>query len=67
MSASPRSSRARTAAGAYASARAQRYRMNVGTIVEADMIKVRLAEARAAAARRPARRTVGEVEEFIGT
>jgi hypothetical protein len=41
--------------------------MNVGTIVEADMIKVRLAEARAAAARRPARRTVGEVEEFIGT
>ena len=47
-SASPRSGRARTAAGASRHPRiAQRYRMNVGTIVEADMLKVRLVRSRA--------------------
>ena len=34
---------------------AQRYRMNVGTIVEADMLKVRLVRSRAAAPAAPAR------------
>ena len=36
---------------------AQRYRMNVGTIVEADMIKVRLVRSRRSGAVDPARRT----------
>ncbi len=35
---------------------AQRYRMNVGTIVEADMLKVRLVRSRASGADDPARR-----------
>jgi ATP-dependent Lhr-like helicase len=45
---------------------AQRYRMNVGTIVEADMIKVRLVRSRAAGAI-VARggRLLGEVEEYF--
>ena len=50
-SASPRSGRPRTAAGASAiRCVAQRYRMNVGTIVEADMLKVRLVRSRAGGA-----------------
>ncbi|HXD43841.1 MAG TPA: ligase-associated DNA damage response DEXH box helicase [Pseudolabrys sp.] len=46
---------------------AQRYRMNVGTIVEADMIKVRLVRARGAAgsAVRRGGRLLGEVEEYF--
>jgi ATP-dependent Lhr-like helicase len=45
---------------------AQRYRMNVGTIVEADMIKVRLVRSRASGAI-VARggRLLGEVEEYF--
>jgi ATP-dependent helicase Lhr and Lhr-like helicase len=45
---------------------AQRYRMNVGTIVEADMIKVRLVRSRASGAV-VARggRLLGEVEEYF--
>ena len=45
---------------------AQRYRMNVGTIVEADMIKVRLVRSRASGAI-VARggRILGEVEEYF--
>jgi ATP-dependent Lhr-like helicase len=49
---------------------AQRYRMNVGTIVEADMIKVRLVRSRSAGAGRTgpiARggRVLGKVEEYF--
>ncbi|MGN6573630.1 MAG: ligase-associated DNA damage response DEXH box helicase [Pseudolabrys sp.] len=46
---------------------AQRYRMNVGTIVEADMIKVRLVRSRGAAgsAVRRGGRVLGEVEEYF--
>ena len=49
---------------------AQRYRMNVGTIVEADMLKVRLVRSRAAAAATPGRSraaagVLGEVEEYF--
>ena len=47
---------------------AQRYRMNVGTIVEADMLKVRLVRSRAHAAHRPIARggrVLGEVEEYF--
>jgi ATP-dependent Lhr-like helicase len=49
---------------------AQRYRMNVGTIVEADMIKVRLVRSRSGGAGRTgpiARggRILGEVEEYF--
>jgi len=49
---------------------AQRYRMNVGTIVEADMLKVRLVRSRAAGAGHTgpiARggRVLGEVEEYF--
>ena len=45
---------------------AQRYRMNVGTIVEADMIKVRLVRARGAGAMvRRGGRLLGEVEEYF--
>ena len=49
---------------------AQRYRMNVGTIVEADMLKVRLVRSRAGGAGRTgpiARggRLLGEVEEYF--
>ncbi|HET9413041.1 MAG TPA: ligase-associated DNA damage response DEXH box helicase, partial [Pseudolabrys sp.] len=48
---------------------AQRYRMNVGTIVEADMIKVRLVRSRRSGAVVPrGGRILGEVEEsFIET
>src|SRR5216683_2316032 len=42
---------------------AQRYRMNVGTIVAADMLKVRLVRARAARAVARGGRLLGEVEE----
>jgi ATP-dependent Lhr-like helicase len=45
---------------------AQRYRMNVGTIVEADMIKVRLVRSRASGAMVPrGGRLLGEVEEYF--
>jgi ATP-dependent Lhr-like helicase len=44
---------------------AQRYRMNVGTIVEADMLKVRLVRARAAKAVPRGGRLLGEVEEYF--
>ena len=45
---------------------AQRYRMNVGTIVEADMLKVRLVRSRASGAIIPrGGRLLGEVEEYF--
>jgi ATP-dependent Lhr-like helicase len=44
---------------------AQRYRMNVGTIVEADMLKVRLVRARASKAIARGGRLLGEVEEYF--
>jgi len=45
---------------------AQRYRMNVGTIVEADMLKVRLVRSRAGKALIPrGGRLLGEVEEYF--
>ena len=46
---------------------AQRYRMNVGTIVEADMLKVRLVRSRAQRRRSIPRggRLLGEVEEYF--
>ncbi|HVZ51947.1 MAG TPA: ligase-associated DNA damage response DEXH box helicase, partial [Pseudolabrys sp.] len=45
---------------------AQRYRMNVGTIVEADMIKVRLVRSRAGKMMIPrGGRLLGEVEEYF--
>jgi len=45
---------------------AQRYRLNVGTIVEADMIKVRLVRSRASGAVIPrGGRLLGEVEEYF--
>jgi len=44
---------------------AQRYRMNVGTIVTADMLKVRLVRARAARAVARGGRLLGEVEEYF--
>jgi len=45
---------------------AQRYRMNVGTIVEADMIKVRLVRSRRGGAVVPrGGRLLGEVEEYF--
>jgi len=45
---------------------AQRYRMNVGTIVEADMLQVRLVRSRASGAMIPrSGRILGEVEEYF--
>ncbi|MCF8478645.1 MAG: ligase-associated DNA damage response DEXH box helicase [Pseudolabrys sp.] len=44
---------------------AQRYRMNVGTIVEADMLKVRLVRSRASRAVRRGGRLLGQVEEYF--
>jgi len=45
---------------------AQRYRLNVGTIIEADMLKVRLVRARGAAAFIPrGGKLLGEVEEYF--
>ena len=45
---------------------AQRYRMNVGTIVEADMLKVRLVRSRRAGQHVPrGGRMLGEVEEYF--
>lgn len=45
---------------------AQRYRMNVGTIVEADMLKVRLVRSRASGAIVPrGGRLLGKVEEYF--
>ena len=44
---------------------AQRYRMNVGTIVEADMIKVRLVRSRRSGAFPRGGRILGEVEEYF--
>jgi ATP-dependent Lhr-like helicase len=43
---------------------AQRYRMNVGTIVEADMIKVRLVRSRGSKVQRGGR-LLGQVEEYF--
>jgi ATP-dependent Lhr-like helicase len=44
---------------------AQRYRMNVGTIVEADMLEVRLVRSRAARSLPRGGRLLGEVEEYF--
>jgi len=44
---------------------AQMYRMNVGTIVEADMLKVRLVRSRAARMIPRGGRVLGEVEEYF--
>jgi len=44
---------------------AQRYRLNVGTIVEADMLKVRLVRSRASKAIRRGGRLLGQVEEYF--
>jgi len=44
---------------------AQRYRMNIGTIVAADMLKVRLVRARASKAIPRGGRMLGEVEEYF--
>ena len=44
---------------------AQRYRLNVGTIVEADMLKVRLVRSRASRMVRRGGRLLGEVEEYF--
>jgi ATP-dependent Lhr-like helicase len=44
---------------------AQRYRLNVGTIVEADMLKVRLVRSRGAKAIPRGGRLLGEVEEYF--
>jgi ATP-dependent Lhr-like helicase len=44
---------------------AQRYRLNVGTIVEADMLKVRLVRSRASHFIPRAGRLLGEVEEYF--
>ena len=44
---------------------AQRYRMNVGTIVEADMLKVRLVRSRASKLIPRGGRLLGEVEEYF--
>jgi ATP-dependent helicase Lhr and Lhr-like helicase len=44
---------------------AQRYRMNIGTIVEADMLKVRLVRSRASKAIARGGRLLGEVEEYF--
>ena len=44
---------------------AQRYRMNVGTIVEADMLKVRLVRSRASTVIPRGGRILGEVEEYF--
>jgi ATP-dependent Lhr-like helicase len=48
-------------------ATAQQYRMNVGTIVEADMVRVRLGRSRGGAAGLPVRggRVLGQVEEYL--
>jgi ATP-dependent Lhr-like helicase len=44
---------------------AQRYRMNVGTIVEADMLKVRLVRSRASKMIPRGGRMLGQVEEYF--
>jgi len=44
---------------------AQRYRMNVGTIVEADMLKVRLVRSRASKMIPRGGRVLGQVEEYF--
>ena len=44
---------------------AQRYRLNVGTIVAADMLKVRLVRSRASHVIRRGGRLLGEVEEYF--
>ncbi len=44
---------------------AQRYRLNVGTIVEADMLKVRLVRSRASKVILRGGRLLGEVEEYF--
>jgi ATP-dependent Lhr-like helicase len=44
---------------------AQRYRMNVGTIIEADMLKVRLVRSRASKLIPRGGRLLGEVEEYF--
>nr|WP_246429760.1 ligase-associated DNA damage response DEXH box helicase [Prosthecomicrobium pneumaticum] len=44
---------------------AQQYRLNVGTIVEAPHVKVRLASRRGGGPLRPSARVLGEVEEYF--
>ncbi|MEA3027344.1 MAG: ATP-dependent helicase Lhr and Lhr-like helicase, partial [Alphaproteobacteria bacterium] len=44
---------------------AQRYRMNVGTIVEADMVKIRLVRSRASKMIPRGGKLLGEVEEYF--
>ena len=44
---------------------AQRYRLNVGTIVEADMLKVRLVRSRVSKLIARGGRLLGEVEEYF--
>jgi ATP-dependent Lhr-like helicase len=44
---------------------AQRYRLNVGTIVEADMLKVRLVRSQASKVIRRGGRILGQVEEYF--
>src|SRR4029077_14616019 len=44
---------------------AQRYRLNIGTIVEADMLKVRLVRSRASKLIPRGGRLLGEVEEYF--
>ncbi len=44
---------------------AQRYRLNIGTIVEADMLKVRLVRSRASKVIPRGGRLLGEVEEYF--
>ena len=62
----PHPRRARTAAGASPIRWvAQRYRLNVGTIVEADMLKVRLVRSRASKMIPRGGRLLGEVEEYF--
>ena len=67
MSASPRSEQGKDGRWRITHPRvAQRYRMNVGTIVEADMIKVRLVRSRRSGAVVPrGGRILGEVEEYF--
>ena len=66
MSALPASAKARTGAGASRNPNvAQRYRLNVGTIVEADMLKVRLVRSRASKMIPRGGRLLGQVEEYF--
>ena len=66
MSASPASAQGKDGRWRIANPRvAQRYRLNVGTIVEADMLKVRLVRSRASKMIPRGGRLLGEVEEYF--